>query len=103
MIRRRILTFAAVIGLMPTALVRGQDKPARLTFEVASIKPAKPGGRGGGIKALPGGQEYTAQTRHCLSLRSIDRFSSCRRIEETGRPATGLSSYAFLAGFFAIS
>ena len=34
---------------------------ARLTFEVASIKPAKPGARGGGVKALPGGQEYTAQ------------------------------------------
>jgi uncharacterized protein (TIGR03435 family) len=47
------------IGLMFTALVHGQDK--RLTFEVASIKPSKPGGRGGGIKALPGGQEYKAK------------------------------------------
>lgn len=47
-----------VIGCMAAGLVCGQAP--RLTFEVASIKPAKPGGRGGGIKALPGGQEYTA-------------------------------------------
>jgi uncharacterized protein (TIGR03435 family) len=54
--------FAAAIGLAFTPLVQGQDKPARLTFEVASIKPAKPGVReGGGIKALPGGQEYSAK------------------------------------------
>jgi uncharacterized protein (TIGR03435 family) len=33
----------------------------RLTFEVSSIRPSKPGGRGGGIKALPGGQTYKAE------------------------------------------
>jgi uncharacterized protein (TIGR03435 family) len=32
-----------------------------LTFEVTSIKPTKPGGRGGGIKAKPAGQGYDAQ------------------------------------------
>lgn len=49
--------------LITAALVSAQDKPARLTFEVASIKPSDPngGGRGGGIKALPGGQQYTAK------------------------------------------
>ncbi len=47
--------------LIFAALVYGQDKPARLTFEVASIKPTKPGGRGEGIKALPGGQEYRTE------------------------------------------
>jgi hypothetical protein len=37
-----------MIPLMLVALLHGQDKPARLTFEVASIKPFKPsGGRGG--------------------------------------------------------
>jgi len=45
-------------GLMMAACVHGQE---RLTFEVASIKPSKPGGRGGGIKALPGGQTYKAE------------------------------------------
>ena len=42
-------------------LAQAQEKPARLTFDVISIKPAKPGGRGGGIRALPGGQEYSAE------------------------------------------
>jgi hypothetical protein len=32
------------------------------------------------------------KSRHCLSLLSIDRCSSSRRIEEKSRPATGLSS-----------
>ena len=32
------------------------------------------------------------ESRRCLSLRSIDRFSSSRRIEEKSRPATELSS-----------
>jgi hypothetical protein len=46
-----------VACLMFTALVSGQDK--RLTFEVASIKPVKPGGRGGGIKPKPAGRGMT--------------------------------------------
>jgi uncharacterized protein (TIGR03435 family) len=37
-----------------------QDKPTRLTFEVASIKPAKPGGQFLMIKAKPAGQGYIA-------------------------------------------
>jgi uncharacterized protein (TIGR03435 family) len=47
-----------VIGLLIAILVRGQE---RLTFEVASIKPSKPGGRGYAIKPLPGGQTYVAE------------------------------------------
>jgi uncharacterized protein (TIGR03435 family) len=51
-----------MIGLvmLVAALAYGQDKPARLTFEVASIKPAQPGGRGGGIKPMAAGQGYIA-------------------------------------------
>jgi uncharacterized protein (TIGR03435 family) len=46
--------------LMFATLVSAQEK--RLTFEVASIKPAKPGGRDGfnGIKPKPAGQGYDA-------------------------------------------
>jgi uncharacterized protein (TIGR03435 family) len=47
--------------LLFVALLHGQEKPARITFEVASIKPSKPGGRGGAMKTLPGGQEFVAQ------------------------------------------
>jgi uncharacterized protein (TIGR03435 family) len=36
------------------------DTAPRLEFEVASIKPSKPGSDGGGIKPLPGGQTYVA-------------------------------------------
>ncbi len=46
------------LGLMCIALVHGQDK--RLTFEVASIKPRKADGLVGGMRAMPGGQEYVA-------------------------------------------
>ncbi len=36
-------------------------QPTRLTFDVASIHPSKPGGVGGFIKPLPGGIGYTSQ------------------------------------------
>ena len=51
-----------MMPLMLVALLQGQDKPARLTFEVASIKPFKPsGGRGGGgIKPKSASQGYDA-------------------------------------------
>ncbi len=55
MIQRSLWILAAATCLMC------QEKPARLTFEVVSLKPSKPGGRGGGIKPLPGGQEYKAE------------------------------------------
>ncbi len=47
--------------LLMVGLVCGQEKPARLTFEVFSIKPAKPGARGGGIKPKSAGQGYIAE------------------------------------------
>jgi uncharacterized protein (TIGR03435 family) len=34
--------------------------PPDLRFEVASLKPSPPGGRGGGIRPAPGGQRYEA-------------------------------------------
>src|SRR5580658_10207163 len=47
-------------GLVVLGLVAGaQDKPARLTFEVTSIKVAKE--RRGGIWANPGGQTYITE------------------------------------------
>lgn len=44
-----------------TAGAFGQDTVARLSFDVASIRPTKPGTVNGMIKALPGGHGYTAQ------------------------------------------
>jgi uncharacterized protein (TIGR03435 family) len=51
---KTIVCALCAIGLM----AHGQDK--RLTFEVASIRPVTPGGRGGGIKPKPAGQGYDA-------------------------------------------
>ena len=51
-----IAAFALVGGLFAQS---AEKKP--LVFEVASIKPSQPGGQGGGIRAMPGGQTYVAQ------------------------------------------
>lgn len=55
-------TIRRLIPLLFIALLHGQEKPARLTFDVASIKPFKPapGARGGGIKQMAGGIGYLA-------------------------------------------
>jgi len=61
MLRFKSCVRAALIGLLFSSPAHAQDKPARLTFEVASIHLTKPGMTTGGIKALPGGHGYTAQ------------------------------------------
>ncbi len=53
--------FTAFLGLISLLPAQGQDKPARLTFDVEVIRPSQPGGRGGGIKPLPGGNGYLVQ------------------------------------------
>jgi uncharacterized protein (TIGR03435 family) len=49
------------VGLMSTSLAYGQDKPGRLTFDVAAIRRSDPNVRDGRIKATPGGNGYSAQ------------------------------------------
>ncbi len=72
MIKRRSCISVVLLVLMSASFAHAQDKPARLTFDVATIKLSAPdtirmlngvptGGRGGGIKALPGGNGYSAQ------------------------------------------
>jgi uncharacterized protein (TIGR03435 family) len=58
---KRRSAILAVITLISASLAQAQDKPARLTFDVATIRPSKQADRNGGIKALPGGNGYTAQ------------------------------------------
>jgi uncharacterized protein (TIGR03435 family) len=48
-----------VVSLILTTLLSAQEK--RLTFEVASIKPAKPGAGGGSVYPKPAGQGYEAE------------------------------------------
>jgi hypothetical protein len=56
------------IGLMFTALLPGQGV---VDIRVASIKPTKPGGRGGGMRVMPGGEEFVAEG---MSLRFMIAF-----------------------------
>lgn len=49
-----VLFLAPLLGQSPSAI------PPDLRFEVASLKPGAPGGRGGGIRPAPGGQRYEA-------------------------------------------
>jgi uncharacterized protein (TIGR03435 family) len=61
MTMRRSSILAVIAALMSASFARTQDKPARLTFDVATVRPSKQADRNGGIKALPGGNGYTAQ------------------------------------------
>lgn len=57
---RGCLSVAAVV-FAATALGHGQEKPARLAFDVATIRPSDPNMQNGGIKPLPGGNGYITQ------------------------------------------
>ena len=71
------------IGLSFASLVSGQDK--RLTFEAVAIKPTKPGGRGGGLRSMPGGQEFVTEG---VSLRFMTAFMYWVPMRQvTGGPA----------------
>lgn len=55
------LLLAALFGLTSLLPAQQPGPSARLTFEVATIRPAQPGETDGGIRPLPGGQEYWAR------------------------------------------
>jgi uncharacterized protein (TIGR03435 family) len=59
--KRRSCLAVALLVLMSVSLAHSQDKPTRITFEVAAIRPSKRSDLNGGIKALPGGNGYTAE------------------------------------------
>lgn len=61
MLRLTFTTIVILLAAFGAALSQNKtDAPARLEFEVASIKPSPPGAQGGGLKPLPGGQTYVA-------------------------------------------
>ncbi len=71
---------ALTVGLFLLSFLFAQDKPP-LTFEVASVKLSPPGGRGGGIRALPGGQRYSAQNVPVKLMVSLMYKVPLRQIE----------------------
>ncbi len=79
-----LLLSLAVVG--PGGMLSAQQPtpPQRLTFEVATIRPAKPD-RDGGIHPLPGGQEYWARDVPVKLIISLMYKLPMRQIE--GGPA----------------
>ena len=76
----RVYGAAAIIavGLVNTSPSSAQSKTQekRLAFEVASVKPSTLGGRGGGIRPMPGGQTYIATNIPLrLMMMSVYRIS----------------------------
>jgi uncharacterized protein (TIGR03435 family) len=61
MIRVKLFAILSLLLIISLPLLHAQETPARLTFDVASIKLAKPGTPPGAIKVMPGGEEYIAQ------------------------------------------
>ena len=66
MMDRRFCAVALVTYLTFLLPAQGQDKPARLSFDVASIRPSQPGLANGQIKPIPGGEGYIA---HNISVK----------------------------------
>jgi uncharacterized protein (TIGR03435 family) len=70
-----------LVGLMFASVAYGQTAPERLTFEVASIRPSTANDLNGGIKALPGGQEYTSRNIPIKLIISLMYKVPMRQIE----------------------
>jgi uncharacterized protein (TIGR03435 family) len=84
---RRFYLVAPLIGFSCLPLGYSQENPARLTFEVISIKPFQPNPSqpGGGIQALPGGQTYQARGAPVILMIALMYKIPERQI--TGGPA----------------
>jgi uncharacterized protein (TIGR03435 family) len=70
----------AVTGLISLSLAYGQDKPARLAFDVASIRLSQRDAQFSRIKPLPGGDGYTAENATLLSMITTAYRAPARQI-----------------------
>ena len=52
--------FAVCLGLLAVAAARAQEKPARLTYEIGSVKPSDPSLEDGSVNPFPNGIGYHA-------------------------------------------
>ena len=81
---RQLSASVIVLFLISLPLLHAQEKPARLIFDVASIKLSKPGTVGGAIKVMPGGEEYISQNASIKFVFSLMYKIPLRQI--TGGP-----------------
>lgn len=65
---KREARILAVSGLISLSLAYGQDKPALLAFDVASIRLSQQDAQFSRIKPLPGGDGYTAENATLLFM-----------------------------------
>ena len=79
----RLLLLSALAALPICA--RPGEEPQPLRFEVASVKPSEPGGRGGGIQPTPGNQGYIARNINVRVLLFIAFSVTDRQV--SGAPA----------------
>jgi len=68
-------------GLLSASLAQCQQTPGRLEFEIASIRPSTANNLNGGIKALPGGREYTSRNVPIKLIISLMYKVPMRQIE----------------------
>jgi uncharacterized protein (TIGR03435 family) len=71
----------AMLGLSCEVPAQQADPASRLMFEVATIRPAKPNEPDGGIRPLPGGQEYWARDAPVKLIISLMYKLPMRQIE----------------------
>jgi uncharacterized protein (TIGR03435 family) len=71
---------ALLLALVLTVSAAAQT-PARLTFDVASIRPSNPDAQGGMVKPIPGGHGYTVQNVPVKVLISLMYKVPTRQIE----------------------
>jgi uncharacterized protein (TIGR03435 family) len=79
------ITLATAQPARAQELALPTPEAARLSFDVISIHPSKPGARGGGIKAMPSGQGYLAEGVPLKLMISLMYKIPMRQI--TGGPA----------------
>ena len=78
-----LAVIAARLVIPSSSCAQSQTQGKRLAFEVASVKPSTPGGRGGGIKPMPGGQTYIATNIPLrLMMMSVYRISDSQIVGE---------------------
>jgi hypothetical protein len=71
MIGRRLWVLAACYGWMTMPVALGQDKPVRLVYDVASVRPSPPDEPEGYVDPLPGGIGYNAKNIPVKDMLSV--------------------------------
>lgn len=78
---RKCHFFVACVGLLACSAVPAQEKPARLTYEIASVKPSDPSLEGGSVTPFPNGIGYHADGVTVRSMLAVMYRIPSRQVE----------------------